>query len=67
MSDVKAPSLFQVGDKVRMKFGSPPLVGLVAEVTGARSRTGLILYSVRVPMDPEPLWLVVQEDEMEKA
>jgi hypothetical protein len=67
MPDLETRPLFQIADKVRVKCGVPPLVGLVAEVSGARSRDGGLLYRVRVPMDPEPLWLLLREDEMENA
>ena len=66
MPDAEKDALFKVGDKVRLK-GGPPLVGTVTEVRGTNPRAAHILYRVRVPMDPEPLWLEVREDEVEKA
>ena len=49
----------KIGDKVRVK-GGDGLVGLVSEVRFARVPGARILYRVRVPMDPEPLWLEVR-------
>jgi hypothetical protein len=57
---------FQVGDKVRISFGAR-LVGTVTEVRVSPTQAGLVFYRVRVPMDPEPLWMEVREDEIEKA
>ncbi len=37
------------------------------EVSGTHSQNGHILYSVYVPMSPEPLILLVREDEIESA
>jgi hypothetical protein len=62
---VKRPR-YQVGDKLRLKYGTP-LVGMVTEARGTYSPDGHILYRVRVPMDPEPLYLLVLEDEVEKV
>jgi hypothetical protein len=62
MPDIKTQPRFKVGDKVRARFGTR-LVGTVMEVQGIRR----ILYSVYVPMEPEPLKLLVREDEIEKV
>ncbi len=57
---------FQVGDEVRIPFGTCP-VGTVTEVTVSPTQVGRVLYRVRVPMDPEPLWMELREDEVERA
>lgn len=65
MPDLGKGAQFKVGDKVRIPFGTRP-VGTVSEVHISPT-TGHARYRVRVPMDPEPLWLEVLEDEIEKA
>lgn len=62
---VKVPR-YKVGDKVRVVFGAR-LVGIVTEARGTYSPTANVLYHVRVPMDPEPLLLLMREDEIEKV
>jgi hypothetical protein len=62
MPDIKTQLRYKVGDRVRARFGTR-LVGTVMEVQGIQR----ILYSVYVPMEPEPLILLVREDEIEKA
>ncbi len=37
---------------------------MVAEARGTYSPSGDVLYRVRVPMDPEPLFLLVREEEV---
>lgn len=67
MPDLQTQPLYKVGDKVRLKLGTH-LVGLVSEVRGpVPGGSGRILYSVRVPLDPEPLFFEVRQDELEKA
>jgi hypothetical protein len=65
MSDVKKPR-YQIGDEVRLAFGSR-LVGRVMEVLNAPGGSGRVLYTLYVPMDPEPLIWPVREEEIEKA
>lgn len=62
---VKRPR-YEVGDKVRLKFGTP-FVGTITEARGTYSPTGHVRYRVHVQMDPEPLWLELREDEVEKV
>jgi hypothetical protein len=62
---VKYPR-YKIGDKVRVKFGSRS-VGLVSEARGTYSPTGHVLYTVYVPMDPEPLMMLLREEEIEKV
>ena len=57
---------YKIGDKVRL-VGGVQLVGTVTEATGSYRPDGHALYRVRVPMEEEPLWLLVREDEIEKA
>jgi hypothetical protein len=66
MPGLEKGAQFKVGDKVRIPFGTRP-VGTVTEVTVSPTQAGRVLYRVRVPMDPEPLWMEVREDEIEKA
>jgi hypothetical protein len=67
MPEVKRkPALYAIGDRLRLKQGQP-LVGTVSEVRHTHSPEGHNFYRVRVPMDPEPLWLEVREDEVEKV
>jgi hypothetical protein len=66
MHGVEKGAKFKVGDKVRMPYGAF-LVGTVSEVRVSPTQAGLVFYRVRVPMDPEPLWMEVREDEIEKA
>jgi hypothetical protein len=65
MSLFEPGAQFQAGDKVRIPFGAR-LVGTVSEVHISPT-TGRAHYRVRVPMDPEPLWFEVWEDEIERA
>lgn len=60
------PPKFKIGDKVRAKF-EPSLPGLVAEIRRAVSPGRQHVYRVRVPMDPEPLWLEFRENDIEKV
>jgi hypothetical protein len=60
---VKHPR-YKIGEKVRVKFGAG-FVGTVAEARGTYSPDGNVLYRVYVPMDPEPLWLLLREDAVE--
>ena len=62
---VKRPQ-FKVGDQVRLKFGAR-LVGTVTEARGTYSPNGHAFYRVHVPVDPEPLWLELREDEIERV
>ena len=57
---------YKVLDKVRVKHGSR-FVGTVTEATGTYRANGHVLYRVYVPMDPEPLLLLVTEEEIEKV
>jgi hypothetical protein len=66
MPDVKQSPRHQVGDKVRLTFGAR-LAGTVTEVRRAYSPGGHIMYRIRIPMTPEPLWVEAREDEVEKA
>jgi hypothetical protein len=67
MPDLDKSAQYKIGDKVRVK-GGIGLVGMVSEVRRVYSPAGgHHLYRVRVPMDPEPLWLEVREEEIEKA
>jgi len=60
---VKRPR-YKIGEKVRMRHGTP-LVGLVSEARGTYHEDGNVLYRVRVPMEPEPLFMLVTEEEIE--
>jgi hypothetical protein len=62
---VKRPR-FHVGDKVRFHYGKP-LVGTVTEARGTYNPNGHHLYRVYVPMEPEPLRLLLREDVLEEA
>jgi hypothetical protein len=56
---------FKVGDKVQLKHGSR-LIGIISEADGSYTPEAHVLYRVRVPMEPEPLWIVVRESEIDK-
>ena len=66
MPGLKTHPRYKVGDTVQVKIGTR-MIGTVMEVRGIHSPSGRILYSVHVPMSPEPLVLEVREDEVEKA
>jgi hypothetical protein len=55
---------FKVGDQLQLKSRGPRWVGTVTEARGTYSPNGHVLYHVRVPMDPEPLFLLVREEEV---
>lgn len=62
---VKQPR-YKVGDQVRLTF-LERWVGRVMEAQGSYSPDGHVLYTVYVPMDPEPLTLLLREEEVEKV
>jgi hypothetical protein len=64
MSALSTPPRYKVGDQVRIKIPSR-WVGMVSEVRYTPSGSGRVLYRVRVPLDPEPLWMVLAENEVE--
>jgi hypothetical protein len=43
------------------------LIGTVTEVREPVSPDGHVMYSIRIPMDPEPLWVPVRQDEVDKV
>ena len=55
---------YKVGDLLQLNWRGPRWVGTVTEARGTYSPAGHVLYHVRVPMDPEPLFLLVREDEI---
>jgi hypothetical protein len=57
---------YKVGDKVRWKYGTR-LVGVVMEVFVYPNDKGHVRYTVRVPMEAEPIIMILREDEIEKA
>lgn len=61
---VKRP-IYQVGDQVRIKIPSR-WVGTITEARGSYHESGNVLYTVRVPLEPEHLWMLLHEDEIEK-
>lgn len=63
---VKRPR-FRMGDKVRFTYAGVPLVGTLTVAQGTYSPAGHVLYTVRVPMEPEPLRLLLREEEVEKV
>ena len=60
---VKRPR-YKIGDRLQLRTRGPRWVGTVTEARGTYSPTGHVLYHVRVPMDPEPLFLLVREEEL---
>jgi hypothetical protein len=66
MADLPNPPRYKVGDQVRLPWGAR-LEGKVMEVTPALAPHAHTLYSVYVPMDPEPLIFLVRENEIEAA
>jgi hypothetical protein len=66
MADFEHPPLYKLGDVVRFPSGQW-LTGRVIEVTPARTPEAHTLYTVKVPMDPEPLLFLLRESEIEKA
>jgi hypothetical protein len=66
MPEIEKQPRYQVGDKVRI-IGPGRLTGSVMRVQGTHSPDGHILYTVYVPMDPEPLTWLVREEEIEPA
>jgi hypothetical protein len=66
MSDKNTVALYKIGDQVRLRFGSR-LIGTVSEVDEPVSPEGHVKYRIRIPMDPEPLWVPVRQDDVEKV
>jgi hypothetical protein len=63
---VKRPR-YKIGDQIQPKYRGPRWVGMVAEARGTYSADGHVLYRIRVAMEPEPLFLLVREDEVADA
>ena len=57
---------YKIGDKVRLVFGER-LVGTVTEARGSYHPDGHAFNRVRMPMEAEPLWMNLREDEIEKV
>lgn len=55
---------YKVGDQLQLKSRGLRWVGSVTEARGTYSPSGHVLYRLRVPMDPEPVFLLVREDEV---
>jgi hypothetical protein len=55
---------YKVGDQLQLKSRGPRWIGTVTEARGTYSPNGHVLYRVRVAMDPEPLFLLVREEEV---
>jgi hypothetical protein len=66
MSDLVKVPRFKVGDKVQLKHGTR-LIGTVSEARGTYTSHGNVLYHVHVPMEPEPLLLLLRENEIDKV
>jgi hypothetical protein len=62
---VKRPR-YKIGDKVQSKFGNRS-VGRVMYARGTYRPDGDVLYTVYVPMDPEPLIMLFTEEEIDKV
>ncbi len=55
---------YKVGDQLQLNSRGPRWIGTVTEARGTYSPSGHVLYRVRVPMDPEPVFLLVREEEL---
>ena len=60
---VKRPR-YKVGDQLQPTSRGPSWVGTVTDARGTYSSTGHVLYNLRVPMDPEPVFLLLREEEV---
>jgi hypothetical protein len=60
---VKHPR-YRIGDQLQPRFRGPRWVGTVTNARGTYSPTGHVLYNIRVPMDPEPVDLLLREEEV---
>jgi hypothetical protein len=60
---VKHPR-YKVGDQLQPSTRGPRWVGTVTEARGTYNPNGHVLYRIRVPMDPEPLLLLLREEEV---
>jgi hypothetical protein len=66
MSDRNTVAIYKIGDKVQLRFAGR-LIGAVTEVREPMAPSEQVRYSIRIPMDPEPLWLEVRQDEVDKV
>jgi hypothetical protein len=66
MADFEHPPRYKLGDLVRFPW-EQGLTGRITEVMPARTPEAHTLYTVKVPMDPEPLIFLVREEGIEKA
>jgi hypothetical protein len=64
MPELAKHPLHKVGDRLQLKSRGPRWVGTVTEARGTYSSGGNVTYRLRVPMEPEPLFLMVREDEV---
>ena len=60
---VKRPR-YKIGDQLQIRYRGPRWVGAVTEARGTYSPDGHVSYRIRVPMDPEPLFLPVDEEDL---
>ena len=66
MAQLAKQPRYKIGDQVRAKHGSR-LVGRVMYARGTYSLDGEVLYEVYVPMGPEPLIMLLTEEDIEKV
>jgi hypothetical protein len=68
MTTTHSEEIFQVGDQVRVNFGSRKLAGVVVEDRGGIGVRGRHLFAVNVFMDPfEPMLVELPGEDLERA
>jgi hypothetical protein len=64
MAELLKHPRYRIGDQLQPRFRGPRWVGTVTDARGSYSPTGHVLYNVRVPLDPEPVYLLLREEEV---
>lgn len=62
MATKKAPPLFQVGDRVKIRYSD--WRGRIIEFRGPLAPGGVFVYRVRIPNKPKPRYIELREDQL---
>ncbi len=63
MADDKPADPFKVGDRVKIRYW-PKLRARIVEERGALGPGGMLVYRVRIPHKPKPVYVEYTEDQL---
>lgn len=63
MTTKKSSQLFQVGDRVKIRYSVDPWARIV-EFRGALGPGGTLVYRLRIPRKPKQTYIEVREDQL---